>query len=561
MHLDGFFFNCLAAEIRHYLQGTRVEDVYDSGDNTQVIQFRAPGQTLRLEISLLSPRAFFLTERGKGSKFSGTFAQTVKKHIAGKFCVAVNNPPFDRMAILSFAAVPQGQPNISLHIELMGRQNDIVLCEGETILASTRSPGRHSIRPLQPGDTYTSPPPAGKILPSQVSPEILQAVFENIGAFSLAQALVNSVLGISPTLAREICHRGGVGSDTPVSDAGACLADIARIIRLLAEDSLSGQTTPVLYQDPKVGPYWMQLHSKSEEFKTFPSLSAAIACWSKKKREDVILNSLKTRLRNVLSNSVRKLKRTLSKQECELKRAENFDRLRQTGDTLLAFIHSIPRGATSVTLNNIHTGEPMEIKLAPDKSVSANASYYFKRYTKYKNARNKVKRQIKANREQLDYLYSLEYALDTATVPEEIREIQAEMEEQKLVRKKNRAKASSPPAENFLSYTSPQGDLVLVGKNNKQNEILTLRKARKDYYWLHCRHFPGSHVILCTTAPEDSALEYAASLAAWHSKARSSPKVEVVWTQVKNVKKIPGSKPGMVQYTDYRSAFIEPRAR
>lgn len=560
MTLDGFFFNCLAAEIRQYLQGSRVEDVYDSEDS-QIIQFRAPGQTLRLEISVLSPRAFFLTERGKSSKFSGTFAQTLKKYIAGQFCVAVENPPFDRMAILSFAAAPQGQPNIFLHIELMGRQNDIILCEGKTILASTRPPGRHSFRPLQPGDAYTSPPPAGKILPGQVSREILLAVFQNIGAISLAQALVNSILGVSPVLAREICHRAGVGFDTPVSDAGAYLADIAGIIRLLAESSLSGQTTPVLYQNSRIGPYWMQLDSKSEEFKTFSSLSAAIACWSKEKREDVIRQALKTRLQNVLSNSVRKLIRTLGKQESELKRAENFDRLRQTGDTLLAFINSIPRGASSVTLNNIHTGEPMDIKLAPDKSVSANASYYFKKYTKYKNARNKVKRQIQANKEQLDYLYSLEYALDAAAVPEEIREIQAEMEEQKLVRKQNRAKTSSPPAVDFLSYTSPQGDLVLVGKNNKQNEILTLRKARKDYYWLHCRHFPGSHVILCATAPEDSALEYAASLAAWHSKARSSPKVEVVWTQVKNVKKIPGSKPGMVQYSDYRSAFIEPRPR
>jgi predicted ribosome quality control (RQC) complex YloA/Tae2 family protein len=98
-----------------------------------------------------------------------------------------------------------------------------------------------------------------------------------------------------------------------------------------------------------------------------------------------------------------------------------------------------------------------------------------------------------------------------------------------------------------------------VGKNNRQNEELTLRKAQKNHFWLHCRHYPGSHVILCTDNPDRASLEYAASLAAWYSKARSSPKVEVVWTRVKNVKKIPGAKPGMVQYTDYRSTLIEPR--
>lgn len=560
MHLDGFFFTCLTADLNKFLPGSRVEDVYDTVNGSVALQFRAPGRTLRLEISIQSPPlAFFLTDQGNRSSTSGVFSQTLKKHLNGLFCVDAKNPPFDRLAVLSFAASPDGNAGTYVYIELMGRQNDIILCQGDSILTSTRPPKRDSSRPLQPGDHYLPPPTAGKILPNQITAELLQTLINNIGAISIQAALVKTVFGVSPLLAREICHRAGVLPDDQEL-AATDLTELVKIIHALAQDSLAGNISPVVYQDSGIGPYWTRLLSAPGAYREFDSLSAAVSQWSMSRKNHDRLLSQKARLNSALSASLDKAKRTLTKQELERARAKDFSRLREVGDTLLAYINSVPRGATSVTLNNVYTGDAIAISLNPEKSVSANAAQYFKKYSKYKNAQEIVEKQIEMNRRLLEYLDSLEYALESADSLDDCLQIQAEMEEQGLIRKQVKTKRPLSSDE-FLSFNTPQGDIVLVGKNNKQNEELTLRKAKKDHYWLHSRHFPGSHVILCTSSPEESALEFAASLAAWHSKGRSAPKVEIVWTQVKNVKKIPGAKPGMVQYSDYRSAFIEPRSQ
>ena len=252
-----------------------------------------------------------------------------------------------------------------------------------------------------------------------------------------------------------------------------------------------------------------------------------------------------------------KLDRTIAKQQAEKQRALQAEYFRQIADTLLAAAHNIPRGAAEAVLTNVHTGEPVRIDLDPGKTASGNASHYYKLYNKHKTALAQVNARYK-NREQLAYMATLSMPRSSG----------------------NSRRAAGNPGGNggtgpvaprfcrsrtpgdeqaFLSYLSPHGHKVLVGKNNRQNEILTLKKADKSHYWLHARHSPGSHVILCTDAPGDADLEFAAAVAAWHSKARNSPNVEVVWTQFKNVKKIPGARPGMVQYSQYKSAFIEPR--
>lgn len=559
MHLDGFFFNALTQELNTELSGSRVEDVYTTQAGNLLIQVRAPGKTLRLEASVTAPPfAFFLTREGQREKVPNVFAQTLRKQLVGLFCISVVNPPFDRRGVISFSTSPTGQADTYVYIEIMGRQNDIILCQGDTIVASTRPPQRESIRPLQAGERYTPPPPAAKLVPQNLTWSLLATLFQNMGSLELKKALVNGVFGISPLLAEEICHRARISPIAPAKElTPAALAPLAQIILDLASASTQGRYYPVIY--PQQGPYWTILEHVSPQPRECPSLSGALADWNTYIRSSSGTKSVRTRLQSLLTAASRKLERTLAKQEQELQKAKEFEHLRQIGDTLLTAIHTIPRGAMSVTLDNVHTGQTMTIPLDPEKSASANASYYYKRYNKYKNALAVVKEQMRRNEEQLDYLSSLEYAVESALSLSDLQEIEQEMQEQNLVRTKARNKVRAKSGEEFLTYKTPQGHLVMVGKNNRQNEVLTLKKADKSHFWLHTRHFPGSHVILCTANPDEETLEYAASLAAWHSKARSSPKVEVVWTQVKNVKKIPGAKPGMVQYSDYRSGLIEPR--
>jgi len=559
MSLDGFFFTNLIHELSNTLAGSRVDNIYRQ-DGNLVLQFRAPGRTHRLTIATHQPPyGLFLSQTGGQGKTRHPFAQTLKNHLVGLFCMDVYNPPFDRMATFSFAPAPDQGEEFFLHVEIMGRQNDVTLCHGDTIMASTRLPKPGSSRPLQPGDRFTPPPEAGKLSPGDISPDLLQTVFANIGELPAEKALVKSVLGVSPLLAKELCHRVSLGTfEASKVDIGV-LTQLSQEINCMAAQCQEGKSTPVLYKN---GPYWQQLRHLPPPLAIFPSLSQALAHWHQEFQNKHGFSTLHTKLQAGVDAGSRRLQRTLTKQQKELARAKDYQFFRQIGDTLLAMGHSLPKGASTAVLANVHTGEEIEIKLDPEKSLSANASHYYKRYNKYKNAVAKVKAQIKANHQQLAYLKSLDYSLESAATLADLKEIESEMQDQGMLRKPGptKAKGKSRPGENFLTYSTPQGDQVWVGKNNRQNEILTLRKADKSHYWFHARHFPGSHVVLGNADPDKAALEFAAALAAWHCKARSSPKVEVVWTQVKNVKKIPGAKPGMVQYTDYRSALIEPQA-
>lgn len=558
MHLDGFFFNALVAEINKEIMGSRVEDVYDSQEGNLILQFRAPGHTLRLEITM-PLQTFYLSVGGRRAKTAGTFSQTLKKHMATLFCSSFTNPPFDRRATLALASSPDSPPTHFLHLEIMGRQNDLIFCEQQNIVLSTRPNKPGALRLLQPGDKYSPPDMPSKVSPAGLSGSLLELLMANLKNTSCDKALVKTVMGISPLLATEICFRRGV-TDTVVSDIplhvfGLLADEIAK----LGAATLQGDCQPVLYSQQ--GPYWIHLKHLPTPALEFDTLSAALSHWQLQSLGSSQFRLLYQRLHKALDAAVKRIQRALDKQQIELLRAQDFEQYRQTADTILACLHQIPKGAGHITLPNIYTGEFQDISLDPALSPSANATFYYKRYGKYKNAAAKVQKQIDSNSSHLGYLHSLDYALESAATLEDLQEVLAEAEESGIIRRQRKIPGPSKMTENYLSFSTDLGTTVLVGKNNRQNERLTLQKAEKDHYWFHCRYSPGSHVILCTSNPTESELTFAAGLAAWHSKERESAKVEVVWTQVKNVKKIPRGKPGMVQYTNFQSMLIEPIPR
>lgn len=554
MHIDGFFFNALAAEIHNKIQGSRVEDVYDSQQGI-ILQFRAPGHTLRLEIAI-PPRTFYLTSEGRRARTAGAFSQTLKKHMATLFCTSFTNTPFDRRATLALAASPDSSPGYFLHLEAMGRQNDLILCQQERIILSTRPYKPGALRPLQPGDNYSPPEMPAKALPHGLTASMLQLLLANQGNSPCEQALVRSVMGVSPLLAREICFRANAAAARCQDITPQACSLLAQEIANLSAASLRGDCQPALYSEQ--GPYWMQLTHLPAPSLQFDTLSAALCHWQLQFHASSHFRRQYQRLRKALDAATSRTQGALQKQYIELQRALNFEHFRQVADTILASLPQIPKGADHITLPNIYTGEFLDIPLDPALSPSANATRYYKRYSKYKNAAAKVQEQIAANESHLAYIQSLDYALEAAQNLEDLQEVLAEAEESGIIRRQRKSAPPPVPGDNYLKYRTDLGTIVLVGRNNRQNERLTLHKADKNHFWFHSRHSPGSHVILCTSNPAESELNYAAGLAAWHSKERASAKVEVVWTQVKNVKKIPRGKPGMVQYTNFQSMLIEP---
>ena len=555
MHLDGFFFNALVREIRPQVAGARVEDVYGSPRGSLIIQLRAPGQTRRLEIPL-PPRSFFLSQAPPEQKIGTPLAQAIKKHIDGYFCHSLTNPPFERLATLAFSSAPEEAPGFFLHLEVMGRQNDLFFCREDRVIATTRTAKQGTARPLLPGDLYSPPARPAKALPLHLESAAL-ALLLSLNP-DCSHALLNAVFGLGPLLAQEICAQAGLGPVPAHSPARGAPDRLAAVLADLGRASLEEKAEPVLYED--LGPYWRPLTHLPPPERTFSSLSAALAFWFCRSREENREGQLRRQLAKALATAALKAQSTLAKQKIELSRAQGFSLYRETGDTLLASLAAVPRGASAVTLENVYGGGPLTIALNPALSASANAAYYYKKYNKYKTATAKVAKLIAANQELLAYLDSLQYTLEAAQSLAELQAVRAEAEENGLVKGPRAIKAVKLPPPDYHRFFTEGGTPVWVGKNNRQNEWLTLQAADKEHYWLHCRRSPGSHVILCSKAPGEADLAYAAALAAWYSRERSSPKVEVVWTQVKNVKKIPGAKPGQVRYTEYRSLFIPPRS-
>jgi predicted ribosome quality control (RQC) complex YloA/Tae2 family protein len=438
----------------------------------------------------------------------------------------------------------------------MGRQNDLILCQQERIILSTRPYKPGALRPLQPGDNYSPPEMPAKALPHGLTASMLQLLLANQGNSPCEQALVRSVMGVSPLLAREICFRANAAAARCQDITPQACSLLAQEIANLSAASLRGDCQPALYSEQ--GPYWMQLTHLPAPSLQFDTLSAALCHWQLQFHASSHFRRQYQRLRKALDAATSRTQGALQKQYIELQRALNFEHFRQVADTILASLPQIPKGADHITLPNIYTGEFLDIPLDPALSPSANATRYYKRYSKYKNAAAKVQEQIAANESHLAYIQSLDYALEAAQNLEDLQEVLAEAEESGIIRRQRKSAPPPVPGDNYLKYRTDLGTIVLVGRNNRQNERLTLHKADKNHFWFHSRHSPGSHVILCTSNPAESELNYAAGLAAWHSKERASAKVEVVWTQVKNVKKIPRGKPGMVQYTNFQSMLIEP---
>ena len=273
---------------------------------------------------------------------------------------------------------------------------------------------------------------------------------------------------------------------------------------------------------------------------------------------------IKSRSINIQKLLTTNIDRCLKKEEklnSLLKKCEGKDDFKIKGDLLTSYIYTIKPGSSSIELLNFYSEneEYMEIALDPNKSPSENIQSYYKKYNKLKKSEESSLEQLEKNEEELQYLYSVLTNIQNCESYIEIDDIKNEListgyiRNRKASKNDKKSKASKP-----LHFVSSEGIDIFVGKNNIQNDYLSLKFANKNYMWLHTKNIPGSHVIICSTDIPDKTLMEGATLAAYYSKAQTSSKVPVDYTLVKNLKKPAGSKPGMVIYHTNYTLFAEP---
>ena len=541
MSFDGFFLHHMTEELRHELVGGRIQKINQPFEQELVLQIRSNRKSLKL---LLSAHSVFgrvqLTETTfENPAIPNTFIMVMRKYLQGAVIEAIQQVENDRILEISVSNKNEigDSVAVTLVIEIMGKHSNIILLDKASgkIIEAIKHVGfsQNSYRTILPGSTYVAPPQTGSLNPFTMGDEKL---------FQILQTEE-----IEPKRLQQIFQ--GLGRDTATELSGRLTTDKLKTFRAFfaspTQPSLTEKSfSALLFSDSKT-----QLSTLSELLDTF----------YKDKAERDRVNQQASELIRRVENELEKNRKKLGKQEEELLATENAEEFRQKGELLTTFLHQVPNDQNQVELDNYYTGEKILITLDKALTPNQNAQRYFKRYQKLKEAVKHLTSLIEETRTTILYLESVETALAQASLSE-IAEIREELIQTGFIRRRQREKIQKRKKPEKYLATDGQ-TIILVGRNNLQNDELTFKIAKKDELWFHAKDIPGSHVVITgNLQPSDEVKTDAAELAAYFSKARLSNLVQVDMIEIKKLNKPTGGKPGFVTYTGQKTLRVTPDA-
>jgi len=564
---------CVVSELSDLLVGGRVEKIFQPEADEIIMNVRSKGQNLKL---LLSASANYARVHVTGSSKENpstppVFCMLLRKHLSGGKIVNVTFHDFERLIAVHIESTNEmGDTSVkTLFTEIMGRHSNIILVNSENKIIDAI---KHvdievsSLREVMPAREYLPPPSQDKTSPFQldIGAFIDKAVFSSV--MSMEKYLLENIKGFSPLLCREICFRAGVDGKTPCTDIpGYKYEDLKKVMSGLVSDIMGGSFSPCIIFDTSSKPvdFHCLIMEQYGKVKYLPSISTVLDEYYSQKDNIERLKQKKSDVLKVLNNNISRCNKKMALQQEKLRDVADRETLRLYGELITANIYSIPRNLKKVSLLNYYSedGSYVEVPLDENLLPQDNAQRYFRRYTKAKSAYTYTSRQLEETLKELEYLESVLQMLENCYTLQEIDEIRQELIEQGYIssRKAGSSKKHSRQSEP-LKFKSSDGLDIFVGRNNRQNDQLTLKTASTNDIWLHTRNIPGSHVIIKKLQHDipDSTLLEAAVLAAYHSKARLSSNVPVDYTTVKNVKKPGGAKPGMVIYENFKTIIVTP---
>ena len=539
MSFDGFFLHHMTEELRHELLGGRIQKINQPFEQELVLQIRSNRKSHKL---LLSAHSVFGRVQLTDTTFENpavpnTFIMVMRKYLQGAVIEAIQQLENDRILEISVSNKNEigDSVAVTLVIEIMGKHSNIILLDKASgkIIEAIKHVGfsQNSYRTILPGSTYVAPPQNGSLNPFTVGDEKL---FEILHTEDL-----------EPKRLQQIFQ--GLGRDTATELSGRLTADKLKTFRAFfaspTQPSLTEKSfSALLFSDSKT-----QMSTLSELLDTF----------YKDKAERDRVNQQASELIRRVENELGKNRKKLGRQEEELLATENAEEFRQKGELLTTFLHQVPNDQDQVELDNYYTGEKIIIALDKALTPNQNAQRYFKRYQKLKEAVKHLTSLIEETRATILYLESVETALAQASLTE-IAEIREELIQTGFIRRRQREKIQKRQKPEKYLATDGQ-TIILVGRNNLQNDELTFKIAKKDELWFHAKDIPGSHVVITgNLQPSDEVKTDAAELAAYFSKARLSNLVQVDMIEVRKLNKPTGGKPGFVTYTGQKTLRVTP---
>ncbi len=576
MALDGIFLRHIKNELEKEIIDTRVDKIYQPSSQELVITMRSFEGTKKLLLSSRpqSPRINITGSSYENPKTPPMLCMLLRKRLGGGRLRKIEQPGLDRILFLRFECTNELGDTVmlTLAVEIMGQYSNIILIdENGTIIDAVKrvDASMSSQRLVLPGITYKMPPQQDKLSVLESDAEDIIRRIELLPKTTpLSKALLSSLQGVSPIICREIEHLTGRGADV-YSDSldeekrTRLSFFLKRIIKAARE--CSGQ--PYIITDNQKKPIDFTF-TDIQQYGTGRSVrldngfcSLLDKYYAQKDAAERIRQSAED-LNRLLNNAASRLIKKIYIQKDELESCADREHYRICGDIIQANLYRIPRGAEVLEAENFYDEKMslIKIKLDPSISPAANSQKYYKSYQKAKNAEKALKLQLERAEEELSYVDSVLDLLSRAKTLSELDEIRTELREQGYIKSRREKGYKKQKLLCPMEYCSESGFKVLVGRNNRQNDELTLKSAAKNDIWFHTKDIPGSHTVLVTNGlePDDKALVYAASLAAAHSKAKESSKVPVDYTRIRYVSKPQGAKPGMVIYTHQKTLYVEP---
>lgn len=556
MSFDGVFTHAMVNELRETLLSGRISKIHQPYENEIVLVIRSRGKNHRL---LLSAHPSYARVQITQIDYHNpdnppNFVMMLRKYLDGAILESIEQIENDRVIHFHFAKRNElgDLQNIILIVELMGRHSTIVLVNQETgkILDAIKHIGssQNTYRSLLPGVEYIAPPKQEVLNPfssdkekifqrlsqTELEPKAIQYQFQGIG-FDTAQELTKRLL--------ERLNEKMVVWDEFFSSI------INHPDPTFYETTNKDFFTPIVYQ---------VFSEQASAVTTYPTLSQLLDSYYHEKAEKDRAKQQGGELIRKIENELKRNKNKLKKRKQTLKESENAENYRRDGELLTTFLTQVPRGAKEVVLPNYYEEDrPIKIALDPALTPNQNAQKYFHRYQKLKNAVKLIGEQIQEAKDEIQYLESVLSQLEIAG-PMDIEAIKEELTAEGYLKKKTQKKQKKKKPSQPDQYFSSDGTLILVGKNNLQNDQLTMKTAKKTDYWLHAKNIPGSHVIIKSDQPSDETITEAAELAAYFSKYRYSAQVPVDLVQVKHIRKPNGAKPGYVIYENQKTVIVTP---
>ena len=566
MAFDAYFLTAVLEEVRQSCIGARVDKIHQPSRDTLILHLRGreSREKLLFAANPTAPRLHLTSASPENPAEPPMFCMLLRKHLLGAKLAEITQPPMERAATFTFDCTDEmGFPvRKKLVAELMGRTCNLYLLGPDgRILDCLRRIGLDETarRPALPGLNYQEPEPVKKENPLTL--ESYVNLLKEPGADILSDRLMDALGGLSPLVCREAALFAAGSTDARISSLD--VEKTADKLGLFFHEHLN-HPRPYVYTLPDGTPKQyafcpIRQYGGCQEAESFGTLLDSF--YTVRDRKDAMRQKSQA-VRKTVQNLCARLTRKMALQEKELEATYDRERLRQLGDILTANIHRITKGQTKILCEDFYDENmaPVEISISPILSPQQNAAKFYKDYARMKNAEKELTHQLTLGETELSYLKSVLDELNRAQTDAELEEIKQELQEQGYLRPEGNRKRPRQGKLSPMRFVSTDGYPIYVGRNNRQNEELTFRLARKDDIWCHASKVHGSHVIIsCGGAtPPDDAITQAAQLAAYYSETGDGQNVPVDVTAVKQVKKIPGGKPGMVIYHTYKTVIANP---